>query len=98
MVADGFSESQKNGNTKMPYFFRLKSQRPFGFAEIWATTRTPMGQRAGTCAILTCPSNELMAPIDNTMPVILPESARESWLDRGVCVGELQSTAHAISG
>jgi putative SOS response-associated peptidase YedK len=90
-VADGFYEWQRNGNTKTPYFIHLKSQRPFGFAAIWATTRTPVGQRVGTCAIVICAPNELMAPIHNRMPVILAKDARERWLEPQANVTELQS-------
>ncbi|HVO25787.1 MAG TPA: SOS response-associated peptidase [Candidatus Margulisiibacteriota bacterium] len=91
VVADGFYEWQKNGGTKTPSFIHLRSQRPFGFAGIWVSTRTPMDQRVGTCAILTCAPNELMAPIHNRMPVILPRNARERWLDRSADAGELQA-------
>lgn len=91
VVADGFYEWQKHGNTTTPYFIRLRSARPFGFAGIWASTRTAMGQRVGTCAILTCPPNELMAPIHNRMPVILPKSGRDRWLEPSATAAELQS-------
>jgi len=91
VVADGFYEWRKDGNVKTPYFIRLRSARPFGFAGIWASTRTAMGQRVGTCAILTCPPNELMAPIHNRMPVILAKAARHRWLDPQANVTELRS-------
>ena len=91
VVADGFYEWRKYGNTKTPHFIHPKSARPFGFAAIWSSTRTAMGQRVGTCAILTCAPNELMAPIHNRMPVILPKTARERWLDPSVDVAELQT-------
>jgi putative SOS response-associated peptidase YedK len=82
---------RKVGNTKTPYFIRLRSARPFGFAGIWSSTRTVMGQRIGTCAILTCAPNELMAPIHNRMPVILAKGARDRSLDSSADTGELQS-------
>jgi len=91
VVADGFYEWKKHENGKTPYFIHLRSRRPFGFAAIWANTRTPMGERMGTCAILTCAPNELMTPIHNRMPVILPKSARDRWLDRSADTAELQS-------
>jgi putative SOS response-associated peptidase YedK len=91
VVADGFYEWRKDGSAKAPYLIRLRSERPFGFAAIWASMRTAMGQRVGTCAILTCPPNELVAPIHNRMPVILPKSARERWLDPSAGAAELQS-------
>jgi putative SOS response-associated peptidase YedK len=91
VVADGFYEWQKDGNTKTPYFIRLRSARPFGFAAIWSSMRGAMGQRVGTCAILTCAPNELMAPIHNRMPVILPKAVRDRWLDPTADAGELQA-------
>jgi putative SOS response-associated peptidase YedK len=96
VVADGFYEWQQDGNTKTPYFIHLRSRRPFGFAAIWSSTRTAMGQRVGACAILTCAPNELMAPIHNRMPVILPKGARDRWLEPRVSVTELQSLLRAF--
>jgi putative SOS response-associated peptidase YedK len=90
VVADGFYEWQKDRKTKTPYLIRLRSERPFGFAAIWASMRTAIGQRVGT-AILTCPPNELMAPIHNRMPVILSKDARDRWLERQANLAELQS-------
>jgi putative SOS response-associated peptidase YedK len=81
VVGDGFYEWRKEEHGKTPYFVRLRSGRPFGFAGIWSSTRTATAQLVGTCAILTCAPNELMAPIHNRMPVILPTAARERWLD-----------------
>lgn len=91
VVADGFYEWRTDGNTKTPYFIRLRSGRPFGFAAIWASMRTAMGQRIGTGAILTCAPNELMTRIHNRMPVILPKGARDRWLDPTADLAELQS-------
>jgi putative SOS response-associated peptidase YedK len=50
-----------------------------------------MGHRVGTCAILTCPPNELLAPIHNRMPVILPKGARDRWLDPRAGAVELRT-------
>jgi putative SOS response-associated peptidase YedK len=71
VVADGFYEWRKDGRTKTPFFVRLRSDRPFGFAGIWSLRRSEVGSRSATCAIVTCPPNELMATIHNRMPVIL---------------------------
>jgi putative SOS response-associated peptidase YedK len=62
-------------------FIRLRSGRPFGFAGIWSMRPGEKGARLATCAIATCPPNELMAKIHDGMPVILPEDARDRWLD-----------------
>ena len=89
VVADGFYEWRKDGQRKVPCFIHLRSGRPFGFAGIWSLHRTEAGQRMATCAIVTCPPNELMAPIHNRMPVILPAGARDRWLDPHAEQGEL---------
>src|SRR6185369_13368821 len=81
IIADGFYEWQKSEHGNTPHFIRLRSGRPFGFAGIWSFAREAVGTRFATCAILTCAPNELMAPIHNRMPVILPTAAREQWLD-----------------
>jgi putative SOS response-associated peptidase YedK len=81
VVADGFYEWRKTGQRKVPYFIHLRSGRPFGFAGIWALHREDAGQRIGTCAIITCPPNDLVATIHDRMPVILPKAVRDRWLD-----------------
>ncbi len=81
VVADGFYEWRKDGARKTPYFVHLRTERPFGFAGIWSAPRASAGAPVATCAILTCPPNELMATIHNRMPVILPAVACARWLD-----------------
>lgn len=43
-----------------------------------------------TCAIVTCPPNEMMAEIHDRMPVIVPAAARDRWLDSSAEAAELQ--------
>jgi putative SOS response-associated peptidase YedK len=81
IVADGFYEWRREGRRKIPYFIHLRSGRPFGFAGIWSFQRMAADTPLATCAIVTCAPNELMAPIHNRMPVILPVAARDRWLD-----------------
>jgi putative SOS response-associated peptidase YedK len=82
VVADGFYEWRKNDERRRtPFFARLKSGRPLGFAGIWSMRHGEKGTRLATCALATCPPNELMAKIHDQMPVILPSSARDRWLD-----------------
>lgn len=79
IVADGFYEWQKAGRQKQPHYIRLKSDRPFGFAglwETWAKGDAPVE----TCCVITTTANELVAPIHDRMPVIVPPDAYEQWL------------------
>jgi putative SOS response-associated peptidase YedK len=81
IVADGFYEWRKDERRKTPHFIHLRSGRPFGFAGIWSSYAAAVGTPVATGAILTCPPNELMVPIHNRMPVILPAAGRDRWLD-----------------
>ncbi len=81
ILADGFYEWKKEGKGKVPMFITLKDDEPFAFAGLWDSWRDADGQQIRTCTIITTEANELMAPIHNRMPVILPQQAREEWLD-----------------
>jgi putative SOS response-associated peptidase YedK len=79
--ASGFYEWRKGGATKTPYYIRPKSGELLGFAGLWDRWHDPSGQEIHTYTIVTTAPNELVAPIHNRMPVILPRDAEEAWLD-----------------
>lgn len=79
--ADGFYEWQKGGRRKTPFYFRLKSGRPFALAGLWEEWLSPEGQTIRSCTIITTAPNELLAPIHERMPAILLPEAIEVWLD-----------------
>ncbi len=83
IFADGFYEwqSQPGTKTKIPYYIHLKSGLPFTFAGLWDEWHAPDGALVKSCTIITTAPNALMATLHNRMPVILPPSAREQWLD-----------------
>jgi putative SOS response-associated peptidase YedK len=81
VVADGFYEWQKQGRKKYPFYIRLKSGRPFGFAGLYSAWTSPTGDRVCTCTIITTEANEVLKPIHDRMPVILPEEKEDLWLD-----------------
>jgi putative SOS response-associated peptidase YedK len=81
VVADGFYEWRKNGAQKIPMYIRLKSGGPFGFAGLYDTWRSPDAETIVSCTIITGPPNELVAPIHDRMPVILPKQDYADWLD-----------------
>lgn len=81
IVADGFYEWKREGNKKMPLYYYLKSGRPFGFAGLYETWRSPDKKEINTCTIITTDANELIAPVHNRMPVILSSDQERAWLD-----------------
>jgi putative SOS response-associated peptidase YedK len=81
IVADGFFEWQKTEQGRIPMFIRLKSQRPLGFAGLYDVWTSPSGEKITSCTIITTDANELVRPIHERMPVILPRPDYEVWLD-----------------
>jgi putative SOS response-associated peptidase YedK len=84
IVADGFYEWKKEGKSKVPLYFYLKSGRPFGFAGLYETWISPGKKEISTCAIITIDANELVKPIHDRMPVILSKDKERVWLDSDV--------------
>lgn len=81
IVASGFYEWQKRDGRKIPMFFSLSSGEPFGFAGLYETWTSPQAERIASCTIITTVANELVAPIHDRMPVIVPKDSEMLWID-----------------
>ena len=80
--ADGFYEWLTDERGKRPLWFSRPDHDLFAFAGIWAKLkRRGSDDVLHSCAIVTCPPNELMRPIHDRMPVILDPAAERDWLD-----------------
>jgi putative SOS response-associated peptidase YedK len=80
--ADGFYEWQKtNSKTKIPHYIRMAKDRPFAFAALWECWHGTDGAAIESCTIVTTEANDLMRPLHDRMPVILPEENFRQWLD-----------------
>lgn len=75
--ASGFYEWQG----KQPYHFTMADESPISLGGITATWHSDDGSILETCAVITTAANELMAPIHDRMPVIIPREYHERWLD-----------------
>jgi putative SOS response-associated peptidase YedK len=82
--ADGYYEWQKTGGRKQPYYFTMREERPFGFAGLWESWKSPEGEVLETCAILTTVANEKARDIHDRMPVILHLEDYDLCLDEDV--------------
>jgi putative SOS response-associated peptidase YedK len=76
--ADGFYEWQKldNNKKKQPWFFRRRDGEPLAFAGLWE-----LWNDVRTCTIITTEANDVVRPVHERMPVVLPESTWAEWLD-----------------
>ena len=81
VIADGFYEWRRVGNTKKPIRVVMKSGELFAFASLWDSWRNLEGDPIRSCTIITTEPNELLLLIHNRMPVILPEELESFWLD-----------------
>src|SRR5215213_8444967 len=79
---DGFYEWQKRpAGKKQPYAIVSADGKPFAMAGLWENWKEPQsGETVRTFTIITGPPNDLVAPIHNRMPVILPPSQWRAWL------------------
>jgi putative SOS response-associated peptidase YedK len=86
--ADGFYEWQvREGGDgrrhKVPHLIRHQDGSPLAFAGLWEVWRgDPSGEPLRSCVIITAAANELVAPLHDRMPVVLPSDAWDRWLDR----------------
>lgn len=83
--ADAFYEWQKIGaRTTQPFAIAMKDNSPYAFAGLWERWREPAsGQPLETFTVITTDPNELLAPLHDRMPVILPQRDYSRWLEPG---------------
>lgn len=79
--ADGYYEWKATGSRKQPYFIHMTDGRPFCFAGLWEIWQPPEAEPLHSCAIITTKANRTSARVHPRMPVIVPETDYEPWLD-----------------
>jgi putative SOS response-associated peptidase YedK len=84
VLADGFFEWKKEGKSKKPYLIRLKSEQPFAMAGLYNKWISPDGEKIITNTIITTESNDLVRPLHDRMPAILPEDKYADWLSNDI--------------
>ena len=63
---------------------RLAFREPFAFAGLWSVWKDPEGNRIPSCTIITTAANDLLRPIHDRMPGVLPREMEAFWLDDSV--------------
>jgi putative SOS response-associated peptidase YedK len=84
VLADGFFEWQTGKGKKQPYHFRLRDGRPFALAGLWERWSRGRHGAVESCTLITTEANDLVRPLHERMPVIVPPDAYEVWLDPAV--------------
>jgi putative SOS response-associated peptidase YedK len=90
---DGFNEWKAEGKTKLPYRFVMKtgetphSGRPtdvcriFSLGGLYQAVQLPTGKTVYTVSLITTEANSLVSRVHDRMPVIIPKSHEEAWLN-----------------
>ncbi|EJC84183.1 hypothetical protein Rleg4DRAFT_5982 [Rhizobium leguminosarum bv. trifolii WSM2297] len=73
-------DSLGTSRNEQPYAVAMKDQSIFALAGIWEAWHHPIGIDIRSFAVVTCPPNEMMATIQNRMPVIIRREDYEHWL------------------
>jgi len=100
--ADGFYEWKKEGKLKQPYLIHRKDGKPFAFAGLWSSWKSPDQEKpVETFTILTTDANDLLRPLHDRMPVIVDPENFDLWLDPKIeDAAKLQPllAPHAVDG
>lgn len=77
--ATGWREFVGKAGKKQPYHFHLES-RIFGFAGIKSTWNSPEGEAVDSFSIITTEANDIVKPIHDRMPLVVPAEMYDEWL------------------
>jgi len=81
ILSDGFYEWKGSGKGKEPFFIRLKTRVPFGFAGLWDKWQDRQtGHDILSSTIITIDANAVLAEVHSRMPVILNPDHYKIWL------------------
>jgi putative SOS response-associated peptidase YedK len=84
--ADAFYEWDRIVSPRQPFAIAAADDGPLALAGIWSP---PSDSALPSVAILTTSPNELLSPIHNRMPVILPRDALSDWLSADTDIAQL---------
>lgn len=86
VVSDGYYEWKQNGSKKTPFRINFESGELFSFAGLWDEWKDSTGLPVLTFTIITMSSedSESVKSIHHRMPLILPRSEEEKWIDPSI--------------
>jgi SOS response associated peptidase (SRAP) len=81
--ADAFYEWQKlDAKTKQPFAIAMKDGQPYALAGLWDKWKDrKVGSDLLTFTVITTNPNEVVLPMHDRMPVIVPEREYDRWLN-----------------
>lgn len=81
VLADGFYEWHREGNSKTPYYISPADGQPFAFAALWENwSGKESGESIQSTTLITTEANAFMAKLHHRMPVVLNPPNADRWL------------------
>ncbi len=87
-----------NGFFEKGYRIRRKDSQPFWLAGIWNKWMSPEGSELESCCVLTTKANNLVSPLHNRMPVIIPNRVLNEWIEPVKDSEELRALEPILKG
>lgn len=92
ILANGFYKWKSTEKKNTPFYIRLLSNKVTAFAGIYSVWEAPSGREVYSCTMLTQPSNALVQPVDDRMPILINPDDFDWWLSEDkVKVDEVES-------
>ena len=80
VIADGYYEWKKDGDRKVPYYFKNHNDDLLTMAGLYDVWKHPDGYMIPSYTVITKEAQQDIATIHNRMPVILPQDHLDKWL------------------
>ena len=71
-----------SGFLEKKYRIRKENYETFWLGGVWSKWTSPDGAQIESCCVLTTQSNELIKPIHNRMPVVVPNGYEKKWTEQ----------------
>ncbi len=98
VISDGFYEWKSiSKKIKIPYRIALKTGSLFAYAGLWDIYRLSDQSMVHTFTIITTAANEIISPMHDRMPVMLPPEAESIWLNDQFSLSEHLSLLQPMS-
>jgi len=80
IIADGYYEWKKDGDRKIPYYFKDPNNKLLTLAGLYDLWKHPDGYLVPSYTVITKEAQNDITIIHNRMPVILPQEHLDEWL------------------
>ena len=78
--ATGWREFVGSAGKKQPYHFHMAEDRIFAFAGLVSSWVSPEGESVDSFSIITTEANDIVKPIHDRMPLVVPADRYDDWL------------------